>query len=338
MNALIGDPPPAERERVRQVLAKRLRPESAEELTDQLLKGAESGKELEAGFDEWLNRRFIYQLVWLGREDYTRALTRALRLALRFAGTDFGSSRQRDFGQVWTDTTRGFLGEIALERFTRERFGIGLGFDTRIGKVEEFLPSDIAWVEKPGEERRAPRRPVSVKATKFNGRWLDIPGAQYQHSEVFILIKIGVTRTHLLTFMKAISFLRDKLFTEAKALGELTEKDAQRLWDHIPDFEEIPAYIAGFVDRLELNMPIHALDVKVRGTKRRCLVVQSGVGLLTEANLRSHRSIQALDPGGLLPIKIDPIIDRLGSAQHFFANSGALTWGENDWQTLMRGL
>lgn len=319
---------------IKRILREKISDEdSVQKLEVQLLRGAEQSLEIEDAFESWLER-FKYQFLWLDKDDYSRALIRALWLAPRFAGTDFGSSRQRDMGQVWTDTARGFLGEIALTKFLLKNFDMKTKLDTKRGELIEFLPSDIAEIRKPGEKWRSPNLNLSVKTTKFNGRWLDAPGAQYEHSDVFVLVKLGILRQHFLAFLKAISFLKDKLFVSAKNLGELDDSDAGELWDEIPEFEPIPAYIAGFINKGELNLPIHMINARVRGRIHIRITIFQGIGLFTVQSIREHPDIQEMDPSGSLRIEIDPIIDSF-SGQHFFTHSGALKHGEEKWRQLI---
>src|SRR5207253_10419469 len=74
--------------------------------------------------------------------------------------------------------------------------------------------------------------------------------------------------TTLFRSMKQISFLRDKLFTRAKDLGELDDKQAQQLWSDAPDFHPIPAYVAGFVAKPDLNLPVDQIEVEDRKSTR----------------------------------------------------------------------
>lgn len=305
-------------------------------LEEQIIKGAAGGLEFEELDDKWV-KRFRYHFVWLDRDDYTRALVRALWLAPKFAGTDFGGSRQRDMGQVWTDTARGFLGEIAISRFLKERFEIDVELERRRGELKDFLSTDIIRIRLPKEDWREPRLTVSVKTTKFNGRWLDAPGGQIEHSDVFVLIKLGIQRDHFLAFLKAISFLKDKLFPSAKELGELSDENAKLLWDEIPQFEVIPAYIAGFIAKSELNLPIHMLNVKLKGRTDIRLAVTQGVGLFSPQVLREHPKFQELDPEGRLRIEIEPIISSY-SGTKFLAHSGSLKFGEESWRALIESM
>jgi hypothetical protein len=311
---------------------------SARTLAVQILKSAKEGLEINGtDFENWFENRFKYQFVWLDKDDYSKALVRALWLAPVFAGTDFGSSRQRDMAQVWTDTSRGFLGEIAVSKFLKEKFGIETDLDTRRGELTEFLSTDIVKVKFPHKEWRKPNVNISIKTTKFNGRWLDVPGAQIEHSDVFILVKIGILRYHFLAFLKAISFLKDKLFPKAKKLGELNDTMAEELWNEIPQFYPIPAYIAGYLNKNELNLPIHQLICRKKGRTKIRITVTHGIGIFSRETLRDHPRIKELDPDGSLRIEIEPIIDSI-TTPHFLAHSGGLKWGEENWRRLIEHL
>jgi len=311
---------------------------SARTLAVQILKGAKGGLEInDISFEKWCEDRFKYQFVWLDKDDYSKALVRALWLAPVFAGTDFGSSRQRDMAQVWTDTARGFLGEIAVSRFLYKNFRIETALDTRRGKLTEFLPTDIVRIKFPNDDWRKPNLRISIKTTKFNGRWLDVPGAQIEHSDVFILVKIGVLRHHFLAFLKAISFLKDKLFPKAKNLGELSNDMAKELWNEIPYFDPVPAYVAGYINKKELHLPIHQLICRKKGRSKKRITVTQGIGIFSREILRNHPHVKKLDPDGKLSIEIEPIIKSI-TTLHFLAHSGGLSWGEKGWQKLIESL
>ncbi|WP_107764044.1 hypothetical protein [Coprothermobacter proteolyticus] len=315
--------------------------EAVEELTKDAVKGAEAGRELEnISWEDWLHNRFEYQLVWLDRDDYLRALVRALWLGPKFAGTDFGSSRQRDLAQVWTDTARGFLGEIAVSKFLEKTFGIETLEDSRRGQIEDFLQSDIVQIRMKNQGWRDPNLQISIKTTKLNGRWLDVPGDQISHSDVFILVKAGIRRTHFLSFLKAVSFLRDKLFPNAKALGEINSDEAELLWNEIPQFSPIPAYIAGFLDKTGLDLekePIQKIDYHIVKGKNRRVKIASGIGLFSPETVRDYLKTKNPNLPGELEVEIDPIIKKL-AGKHFLANSGGLLWGQSSWRSLIARL
>lgn len=312
---------------------------TVQKLAEQIIRGAIEGLEFndDDSFKEWFENRFKYQFIWLDKDDYSKALVRALWLAPVFAGTDFGTSRQRDMAQVWTDTARGFLGEITVSKFLKEKFSVETALDTRRGDLREFLPTDIVRIKFPQEDWRDPNLKISIKTTKFNGRWLDVPGTQIKYSDVFILVKIGILRHHFLAFLKAISFLKDKLFPKAKNLGELNDAMAEKLWNEIPQFDPIPAYIAGYLNKNDLRLPIHQLICQKKGRTKIRITVTQGIGIFSKKTLRNHPCIKKLDPDGNLRIEIEPIIDSI-TKPHFLAHSGGLKWGEENWCSLIKQL
>jgi len=311
--------------------------DAAEELADDILKGSENGLELnDSNFEEWLGR-IRTNMVWLTHDDYSMALIRALWNCRKFAGTDYGSSRQRDMGQKWTDTARGYLGETAFCRLLHARYGVEAMGDTTRGPLEDYLAKDIVKVKKPGEEWRENRVKLSVKATKFNGRWLDVPGAQIDHSDIYALVKLGVTTDHFMSYLKAADYFAGSLFPNAVERGELTEEESQTLLDEIPDFDIIPAYISGYIDKGPLNLdthPINFMKFSRSGRKKVVVKITQGVGVFNPANIRAYPGVAVADPTGTLDIVIDPIIKSLAD-QHFFAHSGSLKYAEADWRTLI---
>ena len=321
-------------ELVKRVLAQHLTAGNAESLAEQVIRGAGGGLELD-DFNNWLECRFKPQLVWLDNDDYTRAITRALPQALKFAAADFGSARQRDLGQLWTDTARGFLGEIAFKRFLQEKLNILIKHDISIGKpIDGYISTDIKTVSEPKEGyERPPKINVSVKTGKFNARWMDeYSAAKIKMIDAFVFVRVGTVREHFIAFLKAISFLGTKLFPAAEKLGELTTQTSKELWDSIPQFESVPAYISGYLMRNQLNLPIHDLHIKARGKKNKCILITQGVGTFSLEVLRADARIKAIDPDGKLPLVIDGIGSEVGDNLHFYANTGALTFGMDNWQ------
>src|SRR3989344_1162626 len=63
---------------------------TVQQLAVELIRGSENGLEFTdaPSFDAWFEDRFKPQLVWLTKEDYERALLRALWLARTFSATD----------------------------------------------------------------------------------------------------------------------------------------------------------------------------------------------------------------------------------------------------------
>ncbi len=312
--------------------------ENSRKLAEQVLKSARDGLELDrTSFDEWLENRFKYQLVWLDSDDYAKALTRALWLAPHFAGTDFGTSRQRDMGQEWTDTARGFMGEIAVGKFLKEKFGIEILPITRRGNAQEFIETDIEDIVLPSHQKSVSKIKVSIKTGKFNSRWLDA-GTQYSYSDAYVFVKVGVLRSHFLSFLKDISFLRDKLFPKAVALKELGEEESKILWNEVPALQPLPAYIAGYVDKPNPDSPITSLNWRIKkGRKSQSIVVMQGAGIMNADTIRSTEEIRQADPEGKLSIEIEPIIKQLEQRDtHFLASCGNLYWGRENMSRLIK--
>ena len=326
-------------ERVKEMLCKRLSKKTGGNLAKQLIRGAEGALELD-DFEIWSTQRLEPQLVWLDNNDYTRAITRALPQALRFAPTDFGKPRQRDLGQLWTDTARGFLGEIGFQKFLFEKFEKRVELDTTMDKtVEEYILSDLKCVVESDGTKRPPRIKVSVKAGKFNARWLDEYGAKKARVvDVFVFVRVGTVREHFVAFLKAISFLRDKLFPLAEQLGELTKEGSEELWRTIPEFEPVPAYITGYLERGGITLPIHEVTFRVPKKGQKKIIITQGVGVFSKHTLRAVPEIKRCDPDEKFPLVIDGIKKTLDEHDHFFAHTGSLKYGAEPWRKLVERL
>jgi len=311
--------------------------DTVHKLAVEILRGADNGLEFEnISFDEWFETHFKPQLVWLTIDDYERALLRALWLARTFSASDYGSSRQRDMSQVWTDTARGFAGEIALSKFLQSRYGIETRADVTRGETKNYLPTDVANIRVLGDKWRSPKLTLSIKATKFNGRWLDAPGAQIEHSDGFVLVKLGITRQHFLGFLKD-SGLIETMLLHGKELEEVSEADVKTLMQEIPASYPIPAYISGWLDKRELTLPVHFLNAIVIGLTKKRIVVRQGVGVFTPDLIRQHPSISTIQGVAELGIEIEPIVKSF-SGQKFLAHSGAFKFGDKAWKELIKQL
>ena len=327
-------------QKVKLAMEKGMLPQDYSSYVEDLCEGAVRGRDLESfsSIDEW-----IEWLAWstavLDEQDYLTAAVHALSLAPKLAGTDYGTARQRDLGQLWTDTIRGFLGEIAFVKWLKQKFGVGAELDYRKGPLEEFLPSDIEKVEN-----RPPRLNISIKTTKLGGIWLDIPYKQIEHSDIFILVRIGVTREHFLAFLKKISVIRDKILERAIEIGIITSGELENIWRTVPDFTNIPAYIAGFFDKREYGASVKKLDsiFLVDGemkTKRFIISKFSGYWhpkqdayrrKVIELLRRQGKSVQE-------NIKFEfEGIGEFSSTLHFVVSSGVLKRKREEWEKLLR--
>lgn len=320
---------------------------------ERLCEGALRGRDVE-GFgsaEEWATN-LVFSSTLLTREDYLRAAVHALRLSPKIAATDYGTSRQRDLAQVWTDAIRGFLGEIAFVKWLKERFSLDAELDFRTGPLEEFLPSDIARIKKPREEWREPKLKVSIKTTKLQGMWLDIPYAQIAHSDIFVLVRVGVSRSHFVAFLKEISVIGDKILRMAEELG--IELDKKEVWSSIPDFKNIPAFVTGFFDKSGQPeiMKDRGAVIVADGTLRRSrggvyrLSLNRFAGWWNPKDPECKRRLVELLRGKRLdipedPDKIDIEFEGLGQPSetlHFLISSSALKRRREDWENVISRL
>lgn len=286
---------------------------------------------------EWLS----WSTVLLDEKDYLTATVHALSLAPKIAATDYGTARQRDLGQLVTDAVRGFLGEIALAKWLKARFGISVSLDYRRGRLAEFLPSDIKLVNG-----RPSNLNVSIKTTKLRGMWLDIPFKQIEHSHVFVLVRVGVSREHFLAFLKEISAIKDKILAKAFEMGIVSEDERDNIWRAIPKFTRIPASIAGFFDKREYEDAVsERTSIILAGgeMKRKRFIVNLFAGYWhPERREYRERILEVLRRQGYsVPenVKIEFAgIGNFSRTLHFIVSSGALRRRREDWERLVRDL
>ena len=317
-------------------------PEALRGFEEELCEGAVRGLDVDqfAGHDEWAHW-LGWASVELDEGDYLKAALYGLHLAPRLAGTDYGTARQRDLGQLWTDAIRGLLGEIAFAKWLQERFGLTVELDYSLGPLEQFLPSDIKRV---GD--REPRLRVSIKTTKLSGIWLDVPGAQVEHSDVFVLVRVGVTREHFLAFLKKISVIRDKLMKEALERGLLSEEELEEIWKSVPEFKSVPAYVAGFLDKADYADRLkdrHSIIEADGEVKEKRVVINKYLGFWHPGEAAYERALRDLLRSRGKSLRDDVKVEFEGIREfsrtlHFIASSGVLKKRREDWERLVRRL
>jgi len=306
---------------------------------EEVCEGAVRGRDVElfSSIDEWIDW-LSWSTVVLDEQDYLTAAVHSLDLAPKLAGTDYGTARQRDLGQLWTDTIRGFLGEIAFVKWLKQRFGISAQLDYRKGPLEEFLPTDIKEVNG-----RKPKINISIKTTKLGGIWLDIPFKQIEHSDVFVLVRIGVTREHFLAFLKKISVIKDKILEKAVELSIISSEELKKIWNRMPDFTNIPAYVAGFFDkrdygdRIKDTKEVFLVDGEMKVKKFR---VNKYVGYWhPEQDVYKKKLIELLrSQQKHVPDRVEFEFEGIGDFSrtlHFVVSSGALKKKKEDWEKLI---
>jgi hypothetical protein len=307
---------------------------------EELCEGALRGGDVDrlGGVDEWI-KWLGWSSVELNEDDYMKVAVRALRNAQKFAATDYGTSRQRDLGQLWTDTIRGYLGETAFAKWLNLTFGIKVELDYSVGKLEQYLPSDIKTVNG-----RKPRLNISVKTTKLSGIWLDVPGKQFERSDVFVLVRTGVPKEHFVAFLKLISAIKDKLLKPASEKGMISDAEAEQLWEEIPDFRPVPAYIAGFLDKSAPEGSIRVGEVREADgeVKRRRVVLNRFLGFWDPADSRYGDEVRRLlSSKGKRAEGMSLEFEGIGGFSgglHFIASSGFLEKKREGWQELIAKL
>jgi len=196
----------------------------------------------------WYRNNFLKNLFILDEDDYVQASIQALKIQFNMAATDFGTSRQRDLGQKWSDTIRGYLGEIGVKKLLKKRWNIEANLGHEPGSLKEYLPTDIHSIktDKDSDFRKTNLK-ISIKTTKANGIWFDITGDQFHHSDIYILALIGIETDHLFSFFKHISVFKDKILKKGIDHNVINASEAQDIYDRVPTFKKIYGYIPGLI-------------------------------------------------------------------------------------------
>lgn len=294
---------------------------------------ATAGGEISESFNarSWVEQRLLPNTVFIDESGYARMCVDALKILGTTAATDYGGTRQRDMGQLWADMTRGYLGELAFSLFLHKKWNIEAKLGHDAGKLGDYLPTDIHMIRDPSAPYRAPNVKVGIKTTKWNGIWLDIPGDQFSHSDVHILVKVGTGRDHLFAFFKAISVFKDKVLKRGQDVGCLTGRESDELFDKLPSFKPISAYICGFVYK---DAEYTNLDYK--GHKgRKNYTIQSWNGPIIPGDIEQIKAREAVGTGG----KVEFLgIGQFAHDKGYLFNTGSLLWRSEDWNTLRKRL
>src|SRR3989304_4809771 len=83
---------------------------------------------------EW-KKDYDSRCFMLSPEEYAKCLDFALAIHFRgYASIDFGTARQREFGQKVANWVRGQLGELGFAHFCREKLGFDVELDFEMHK------------------------------------------------------------------------------------------------------------------------------------------------------------------------------------------------------------
>ena len=272
--------------------------------------------------EEWVEKRFIPNRIKIEKDEYALMCVNALKSVFNVAATDYGSSRQRDLGQMWADMIRGYLGEIAFVKFLKDNWNIEADIGHEKGKLNDFLPMDIHRITMPGESPRQPNLKISIKTSKWNGIWLDIPSDQFNHSDIHVFVKIGAGRDHLFAFFKEISVFRDKVLKIGEEVGSLTKTESEELYESLPSFTPIMAQICGFVSK---SKKYEVLSYS--GSKgRKNYMVHEWNGPILAGDLEKIKELENIS--GKVSFAG---IGEFSHDQGYLFNTGNLLWNKADW-------
>ena len=281
-----------------------------------------------SAFESWFETRLKANVVFLDKSEYEEMCLSSLKALKNFAETDFGSSRQRDFNQKWADTTRGYLGEKAFQKFLLEKFKVQSTLKHKEGELDKFINTDIHEIKLKKEKNfRTPKKTIGIKTTNFNGMWLDIPGNQFHHSDYHILVKLFLEKDHIFSFFKEISIFKDKLLKRAVEKGYFTKQTADNFFNTIPNLNTIPAYITGFVKSANY-------DYEYKGKKgRKHYTITSWKGKYQKSFLEQIKKKESIEGN----IKFAGI-NKFSHDSAYIFNTGNLKWLESDWLSLVKSL
>lgn len=299
-----------------------------EKEADNFIKKAQEGGEINRNisFHEWLEKRFIPNCVLINEDEYAKMCIDALKILETTAGTDYGTSRQRDLGQLWADMTRGYLGEMAFAKLLKVRWNISSKLGHEKGELKDFLKSDIKYISKNNIDYETPKLNVGIKTGKSNGIWLDITGDQFNHSDVHVFVKVATGRDHLFAFFKHLSVFKDKILKKGEEIGLISETESYNIFNKIPSFVPIVAYISGFVlkDNKYKELPYEGKRGRIN------YEITSWNGPYSPDDIEKIKHIENIRG----KIKFVGIGDFTRNKRYLF-NTGKLLWDESDWKKVI---
>jgi len=141
--------------------------------------------------------------VTLNLKDYAICLDFALAQHFRhYVASDFGTGRQREFGQKITNWVKGQLGEVAVRKFFSS-FGTEIELDFNLH--DEIVPQDIVGVMDNGKIRK-PKIGVGIKSSKPKNVFLVLGENEItredRRSDIYIFCRPDIPDDHILRVAK----------------------------------------------------------------------------------------------------------------------------------------
>lgn len=179
----------------------------------------------------------LWRTVILDFSDYALCLDFALAQHFRgYVLSDWGTARQREFGQKLTNWIKGQLGEVAVKKFLQKEFGKEIELDFDI--YNDIVPQDIIGIVEKGKMRK-PKIGVGIKSSKPKSAYLILGSNEInlaeRKSEIYIYCRPDIPDDHLLRVTKneIIKAVHDK-------------PHYSRYKDLLPNFSNISCEIAGW--------------------------------------------------------------------------------------------
>lgn len=192
---------------------------------------------------KWLDG-YKWRTVELDIDDYSLCLDFALAQHFRgYVLADWGTARQREFGQKITNWIKGQLAEVAVKKFFKKEFGVEIELDFDIH--DDIVPQDIIAVIDNGKQRK-PKLDVGIKSSKPKSAYLVLGENEItipeRKSEIYIFCRPNIPDDHLLRITK------DRIVELVRF-----QQHYPKYKDKMPDFKNISCEIAGWcgIDELE---------------------------------------------------------------------------------------
>ena len=207
-----------------------------------------AGKRSRYYFDEDELRKWLEdykrRLIELIMEDYALCLDFALAMHFRgYVLSDWGTARQREFGQKVTNWVKGQLAEVAVKKFLGKEFGVEVELD--FGLHDHIVAQDIVEVIEKGKIRK-PKIGVGIKSSKPKSAYLVLGENEVllpeRRSDAYILCRPDIPDDHLLRL------------TRGRIIEALKNQPHYPTYKtEIPFFENMSCEVAGWcwIDELE---------------------------------------------------------------------------------------
>jgi hypothetical protein len=160
-----------------------------------------------------------------------------------YVSVDWGTARQREFGQRLTNWIKGQLAEIAVKKYLKKEFNLDVELDFQIR--DKIVPQDIIGVKKHGR-MIPPKIKISIKSTKPRNAYLVLGENEVKRtqrkSDVYVLCRPNMPDDHLLRLTK------DRIIKLVKKQPHYNDYK-----DKILGFENMTCEIAGFCSIKELE-------------------------------------------------------------------------------------